>query len=190
MPTAMRTSSMGRTHGPRLLCRFSSFEHPKSFVKEAIQSHPLNHALQVLLPEDDSTPSPERANAAEWLDVEQSTYYRVTANLGLVAEDLVCSSLVGQRDLVLQAIAASGSAALTPDGVLHLAFGAETYRYLGIAASKSSFHGEEACSTCVGGGEARAERPGCCRRHPLGLTSPTSLAIWAAQTTSTLLAST
>lgn len=131
--------AMPSKQGARLFWRLSSTQHPKSDLQQTISGHLLNHALQVLLPVTGGG-----GDAAE-LELELQTLFPpddgpevVQGSIGSIAGHVVACGLLSQPGASVQALSlaerldSGAGAAITPDGVLHLAVDSELYQRLGL----------------------------------------------------------
>ncbi|KXZ49674.1 hypothetical protein GPECTOR_20g531 [Gonium pectorale] len=136
---------MPSKQGPRLFWRLSNLQHPNADLEQTVSEHLLNHAVQVLLPYRGVD-----KELQEELDVQLATmlppdegYQVVRASLADVLAQVLNTQILHQEGASVQALSLADrlesdhAVALTPDGVLRLAVGAETHSRLGLTGKRS-----------------------------------------------------
>ena len=131
-------AAMPARAGPRVVARVSSFDHPKSDLPAFVRSHPLNAALCVMAPACEAAGEVLRPTA--W-DGAQMCLAR--ANLEAVASSSFVDSNLRAPGSSFCAVSVrtpadrADTAAVTPDGVLHLSLSSESYEKFGLQGQRS-----------------------------------------------------
>jgi len=132
---------MPARQGPRLVLLHA--DHPDAVTK-CIFSHPINHAIQVLLP----WPSEAHDTVAAPLALTQlrgwsSCHQLATVSLSALLDPPLMQRLFATDGVRFQALSTRGqadqgdTAAVTPAGLLRLSVCKDTYQQLGLVGKKS-----------------------------------------------------
>ncbi|PNH01332.1 hypothetical protein TSOC_012791 [Tetrabaena socialis] len=136
---------MPSKQGARLFWRLSNLRHPNADLEQNVKDHLLNHAIQVLLPYEVMD-----RDLQDELDIQLVTllppdegYQVIRASLADILAQVLNTAIILQEGASLQAVSlaerleSNHSAAITPDGVLHMAVSSEVYARLGITGARS-----------------------------------------------------
>ncbi|GFR40277.1 hypothetical protein Agub_g458 [Astrephomene gubernaculifera] len=136
---------MPSKQGCRLHWRLSNLGHPNADLDKLVQSHLLNHTVQVLLPVDSAGANSQAVVDSQLLAMlpPDEGYQVIRASLADILAQVLNTSIVMQEGASVQALSladrieSNHAVAITPDGMLHLAVSSEVYSRLGLTGTHS-----------------------------------------------------
>lgn len=139
---------MPSKQGARLHARLTNTEHPKCDLLAVIDSHPLNAAVQLIVPHEDTPTSRLAGVLQEAIEAVSACGYLVASSLllGDAVRDVVTSGFKPDRQgPTFQALLLGpsldlqgGACCITHDGCLRMAVSRELHAQLGIVGQGSA----------------------------------------------------